>query len=232
MKIEALKNKMRSPFSSPGLGQPCMNTPTRSWQGPSRATVTTAVFWCMAKVLNLSYIYMYINLYIYIYIYNTIYKIYVKFYINIYIMYIKIIFIYLFIFGQGIFPLKLTENLFGSQEAVEAIFSQMANANSFKNNTCNVVVVSCKRNIFITGPFAAVLVKKVTDNSVQINGSYINLLYEDKSTKNFMSPSGSASPRTEGFQNQAETGILKLISPILSRAPGDLTNKRNCLFLI
>lgn len=46
------------------------------------------------------YLYIYINLYIYIYIYNTIYKIYVKFYINIYIMYIKIIFIYLFIFGK------------------------------------------------------------------------------------------------------------------------------------
>lgn len=81
--MEALKNKMRIPFSSPGLGQPCMNTPTRSWNGPSRATVTT-VFWCMAQVLNLSYIYLFACLFIFNYYY----------------------------FCQGIFPLKLTENLF------------------------------------------------------------------------------------------------------------------------
>lgn len=41
-----------------------------------------------------------------------------------------------FTFFQYIFPLKLNENWFGSQEMVEAIFSQMANARSCRNTVC------------------------------------------------------------------------------------------------
>lgn len=83
------------------------------------------------------------------------------------------------------------------------------------------------------GPFAPVLVIKVTGNCIHIlKHKLLNLLYKDKSTKNVQYPVETASPWTGGIQDQAMTGMLKLISHISSNAPGNLENKRNCLFLI
>lgn len=45
-----------------------------------------------------------------------------------------------FYFFQDTSPLKLNENCFGSQEMVEAVFSQMANAKSFRNTICKSVL--------------------------------------------------------------------------------------------
>lgn len=52
-------------------------------------------------------------------------------------------------FFQDTSPLKLNENCFGSQEMVETVFSQMANAKTFKNTVCKSMLwLSYIREVF------------------------------------------------------------------------------------
>lgn len=93
-----------------------------SWQELRRATVT-AVFWCMSEKAT-----------------NILWQ------SAVWWALLEEIF---FFFSQGIFPLELNENCFGSQEEIGAIFSQMANDKSFRNNTCKSMLwLSYIREVF------------------------------------------------------------------------------------
>lgn len=127
MKIKTSQNTMRSPCSPPSSGQPCMSPPIRKLEMQAgRSSEEPQSLLSSGVCLKKPQIYFGKVLYD-----EHFWK---RFF---------------FFFSQGIFPLELNENCFGSQEEIGAIFSQMANDKSFRNNTCKSMLwLSYIREVF------------------------------------------------------------------------------------
>lgn len=108
VKVEVWQNERKQVCSSPSSGLPCVSPPIRKLKMWSWGAQKSHTQWCLLVNVWKSHKYTLAE-------------------------YGEHSWRRAFYFFQDLSPLKLSENCFGSQEMVEAILSQMANAKSFRN---------------------------------------------------------------------------------------------------